>query len=66
MTDPPATALAVGWAALHILFLGRVIAEAVLGPRREAGRIEERKAGARIARARPWRAPASEAAEIAM
>jgi len=66
VTDPPATVLAVGWAALHILFLGRVIAEAVLGPRREPGRIEERKAGARIARARPWRAPAAEATEISL
>ena len=66
VTDPPAVALAVGWAVLHMLFLGRVIAEALLGPRREAGRIEERKAGARIARARPWRAPATEATEIAM
>jgi cellulose synthase (UDP-forming) len=64
VTDPPATVLAVGWAGLHILFLGRIIAEAVLGPRREPGRIEERKAGARIARARPWRSPAAEAAEI--
>jgi cellulose synthase (UDP-forming) len=64
-TDPPATALAVGWAALYVLFLGRVVGEAVLGPRREPGRIEQRKAGARVARARPWRSPApAEAAEL--
>jgi cellulose synthase (UDP-forming) len=67
ITDPPAVALAVGWASLHILFLGRVIAEAVLDPRREPSRIEERKAGARIARARPWRAPVQvEAAELSI
>jgi cellulose synthase (UDP-forming) len=65
VTDPPAAALSAGWAALYVLFLGRVIGEAVLGPRREPGRIEQRKAGARVARARPWRTPLpAEAVEL--
>lgn len=62
ITDGPATGLAIGWAALHMLVLGRVIAEAVLGPRREAGRVEERKQSARVARARPWRVRSVDAA----
>jgi cellulose synthase (UDP-forming) len=53
-TDPAATGLAVAWAALHVLVLGRVIAEAVLAPRREDDRAQERKAGARLLRALPW------------
>ena len=52
--DLPATILSVVWASLHILVLGRVVAEAVLAPRREQDRLDLRKAGARIARARPW------------
>ncbi len=60
-TDLPATVLAVGWAVLHILVLGRVVAEAVLAPRREKHLIEERKAGARLLRALPWPARADEA-----
>jgi cellulose synthase (UDP-forming) len=39
---------------MHVLILGRVILEAVTAPRRETGRVEDRKSGARIARARPW------------
>lgn len=66
VTDPPATAMAIGWAVLHVLVLGRVIAEAVLGPRREAGRVEERKQGARIARDRPWRVRPADAPEPAV
>jgi cellulose synthase (UDP-forming) len=30
--DPPATVLAVAWATLHTLILGRIVAEALLGP----------------------------------
>jgi cellulose synthase (UDP-forming) len=54
MTDVPATLLSVAWASLHILVLGRVIAEAVLAPRREKDRAEQRRAGARLLRALPW------------
>src|SRR3954451_10426360 len=54
MTDRAATILAAVWASLHIVVLGRVVAEAVLAPRRESDRLEKRKAGARIARALPW------------
>jgi cellulose synthase (UDP-forming) len=50
----PATLLSVAWALMHMLFLGRVIGEAVLAPRRESARLENRKSGARIALARPW------------
>lgn len=60
MTNPPATLLAVGWAALHILILGRVIAEALLAPGRERDLAEERKAGARLLRALPWPARADD------
>ena len=66
VTDPPATALSVVWAALHVGVLGRVVLEAVLGPRRENRRIEERKAGARILRARPWRPATADATEISI
>jgi cellulose synthase (UDP-forming) len=52
--DLPATLLSVAWASMHVLILGRVILEAVTAPRRETGRVEDRKSGARIARARPW------------
>jgi cellulose synthase/poly-beta-1,6-N-acetylglucosamine synthase-like glycosyltransferase len=61
MTDVPATLLSVCWALLHILVLGRVIAEAVLAPHREKDRAEERKAGARLLRALPWPARTDEA-----
>jgi cellulose synthase (UDP-forming) len=50
----PATVLAIAWALMHMVFLGRVIIEAVLAPRREPARLENRKSGARIALARPW------------
>ena len=66
VTDAPATALSVVWASLHVAVLGRVVFEAVLGPRRESRRIEERKAGARILRARPWRTAAADANEISI
>jgi cellulose synthase (UDP-forming) len=52
--DLPATMLSVAWASMYVLILGRVIVEAVTAPRRERGRLENRKSGARIARARPW------------
>ncbi len=60
MTDRPATLLSVFWASLHILVLGRVVAEAVLAPRRESDRAEERKADARLLRALPWPARAQD------
>ena len=60
MTDVPATLLSVTWASLHILILGRVIAEALIAPHREKDRAEERKAGARLLRALPWPARAAD------
>ncbi len=64
ITDLPATMLSIGWASLHSLILGRVIAEAVLGPRREARVVEERKASIRAARVQPWPERAAETAEL--
>lgn len=61
--DLPATVLSVVWATLQMLILGRVVAEAVLAPRREHDRLENRKMGARIARARPWPSRLDEAVE---
>jgi cellulose synthase (UDP-forming) len=60
MTDVPATLLSVAWASLHILILGRVIAEALIAPHREKDRAEDRKAGARLLRALPWPARAAD------
>lgn len=54
VVDPPATVLSVMWASLHILVLGRMVAEAVLAPHRAEQRVEERSAGARLMRALPW------------
>lgn len=54
IVDLPATLLSALWATLHILVLGRVVAEAVLAPRRERARAEDRRAGARLIRALPW------------
>jgi cellulose synthase (UDP-forming) len=64
MTDVPATLLSVFWASLHILVLGRVVAEAVLAPRREREREQERKAGARLLRALPWPARSDDAKAV--
>jgi cellulose synthase (UDP-forming) len=62
--DLPATILSVVWALLQMAILGRVVAEAVLAPRRQQQRLEHRKMGARIARARPWPVRVDEPAEI--
>jgi cellulose synthase (UDP-forming) len=62
--DLPATILSVVWALLQIVILGRVVAEAVLAPRRQQQRLEHRKMGARIARARPWPVRVDEPAEL--
>jgi cellulose synthase (UDP-forming) len=65
MTDVPATLLACAWALLHIIVLGRVIAEAILAPRREQQRADERRAGARLLRALPWPARRDEPVVVA-
>jgi cellulose synthase (UDP-forming) len=64
MSDAPATILAVGWASLHVLVLGRVIAEAVLAPRKEKQRADERKASARRSLALPWPSRNDEAVDL--
>jgi cellulose synthase (UDP-forming) len=53
-TDIPAVALSIAWAAIYVLVLGRVVAEAVIAPHTIKERLERRKAGALLARALPW------------
>jgi cellulose synthase (UDP-forming) len=65
IVDLPATVLSVIWASMHVLILGRVVAEAVLDPRREQTRMEERKGYARSARSRPWPTRISRKADTA-
>jgi cellulose synthase (UDP-forming) len=43
IVDMSATVLSVIWASMHVLILGRVIAEAVLDPRRQKARRRERE-----------------------
>jgi cellulose synthase (UDP-forming) len=53
-TDIAAVGLSIGWAAIYVLVLGRVVAEAVIAPHVIRERLERRKAGALLARALPW------------
>lgn len=53
-TDVAAVGLSIGWAAIYVLVLGRVVAEAVIAPRVIKQRLERRRAGALLARALPW------------
>jgi cellulose synthase (UDP-forming) len=53
-TDVAAVGLSIGWAAIYVLVLGRVVAEAVIAPQVIKQRLERRKAGALLARTLPW------------
>jgi cellulose synthase (UDP-forming) len=53
-TDVVAVGLSIGWAAIYVLVLGRIIAEAVIAPHVIRERLERRKAGAVLARSLPW------------
>jgi cellulose synthase (UDP-forming) len=53
-TDVAAVGLSIGWAAIYVIVLGRVVAEAVIAPQVIKQRMERRKAGALLARALPW------------
>ena len=53
-TDIVAVGLSIAWAAIYVLILGRVIAEAVIAPQVIKERLERRKASALLARALPW------------
>ncbi|UQU62845.1 glycosyltransferase [Couchioplanes caeruleus] len=57
-TDVAAVGLSIGWAAIYVVVLGRVVAEAVIAPHVIRQRLERRKAGALLARALPWPARA--------
>ena len=59
----PATILSVAWALVYVLIHGRIVLTAVLAPSREAGRLANRRSGARIARALPWPKRPDEAVE---
>lgn len=61
--DPPATYLSIAWACLHLLILGRVIVEALRGPRQETHTIARRAAAIRSLLARPWPSRAQLSAE---
>jgi cellulose synthase (UDP-forming) len=63
-TDVAAVGLSIGWAAIYVLVLGRVVAEAVIAPRVIKQRLERRKAGALLARALPWPARHDENDEL--
>ena len=53
MTDPAPTYLSIAWASMHIVFLGRLVGEAVLGsPSSLPGELEN--AADRPARPAPW------------
>jgi cellulose synthase (UDP-forming) len=53
-TDIAAVGLSIGWAAIYVIVLGRVVTEAVIAPHVIRERLERRKAGALLARALPW------------
>jgi cellulose synthase (UDP-forming) len=53
-TAVPGVVLSTVWAAIYVVVLGRVIAEAVIAPQQIKERLERRKAGALISRALPW------------
>jgi cellulose synthase (UDP-forming) len=53
-TNVVAVGLSVVWAAIYVVVLGRVVAEAVIAPHVIKERLERRKAGALLARALPW------------
>lgn len=53
-TNIAAVGLSVGWAAIYVVVLGRVVIEAVIAPHVIKQRLERRKAGALLLRALPW------------
>jgi cellulose synthase (UDP-forming) len=53
-TDVAAVGLSIGWAAIYVVVLGRIVAEAVIAPHVIRQRLERRKAGAMLGRALPW------------
>jgi cellulose synthase (UDP-forming) len=53
-TNLAAVGLSIVWAAIYVVVLGRVVAEAVIAPHVIRERLERRKAGALLARALPW------------
>jgi len=63
-TDVAAVGLSICWAAIYVLVLGRVVAEAVIAPQVIKQRLERRKAGALLARALPWPARHDENDEL--
>lgn len=63
-TDIAAVGLSIGWAAIYVLVLGRIVAEAVIAPRVIKQRLEQRRAGALLARALPWPARWEQADEL--
>jgi cellulose synthase (UDP-forming) len=63
-TDVAGVGLSIAWAAIYVLVLGRVVAEAVIAPRAIKARLERRKAGALLARALPWPSRADEADDV--
>jgi cellulose synthase (UDP-forming) len=63
-TNIAGVGLSIAWAAIYVLVLGRVVAEAVIAPQVIKERLERRKAGALLARALPWPTRADEAETI--
>jgi cellulose synthase (UDP-forming) len=63
-TDVAAVGLSITWAAIYVLILGRVVAEAVIAPRLVKERLERRKAGALLSKALPWPTRWEEADEL--
>jgi len=63
-TNIAGVGLSIAWAAIYVLVLGRVVAEAVIAPQVIKERLERRKAGALLARALPWPTRTDEAETI--
>ncbi|GIE99425.1 glycosyltransferase family 2 protein [Paractinoplanes rishiriensis] len=53
-TNVVGVGLSIAWAAVYVVVLGRVVVEAVIAPHVVRERLEQRKAGALLARALPW------------
>ena len=63
-TPVPGVVLSTVWAAIYVVVLGRIIAEAVIAPQQIKARLERRKAGAIISRALPWPSRGDDADEV--
>jgi cellulose synthase (UDP-forming) len=63
-TNIAGVGLSIGWAAIYVVVLGRVVAEAVIAPQVIKERLERRKAGALLARALPWPSYVEEADDL--